>query len=219
MDIAEHIRTIPDLPETGNPVLRHLDPAGACAGLAPHGGPARGRHTPARARYAWRASKAGGSWSAAPLALQLGCGFAMAAQARASCPARRSSLHLRPGIRLRHGRAAGGRHQAPGQKVVILDDLLATGGHRGWRAAPVAAPGGGRRPRRRLHHRARRVSAGATIWTCRSRPCSNSTPRLVIGPHPELVDGEGRRLVLRQARHEDLKNRPSRRTCHPTRRR
>ena len=128
MDIADHIRTIPDFPKPG---ILFYD----LSTLLAH--PQAWRHTVDLLAVAIRQHEpdllvgieSRGFLVAAPLALQLGCGFVMA----------RKSGKL-PGDTIAHtyeleyGTDTIELQEdavAPGQKVVILDDLLATGGTAG----------------------------------------------------------------------------------------
>lgn len=125
MDIKNHIRSIPDFPKPGilfydiSTLLAHAD-----AWQVTMGRMARivGRHQP----DILAGIESRGFLVAAPLALKLGCGFAMI----------RKKGKL-PGKTIRHEYALEYgtdtieiQHDAvkPGQRVVILDDLLATGG-------------------------------------------------------------------------------------------
>ena len=128
MDIANHIRTIPDFPKPG---ILFYD----LSTLLAH--PQAWRHTVDLLAVAIRQHEpdllvgieSRGFLVAAPLALQLGCGFVMA----------RKSGKL-PGDTIAHTYELEygtdtielqSDAVAPGQKVVILDDLLATGGTAG----------------------------------------------------------------------------------------
>lgn len=125
MDIKKHIRSIPDFPKPGilfydiSTLLAHAD-----AWQVTMGRMARivGRHQP----DILAGIESRGFLVAAPLATKLGCGFAMI----------RKKGKL-PGKTIRHEYALEYgtdtieiQHDAvkPGQRVVILDDLLATGG-------------------------------------------------------------------------------------------
>ena len=125
MDIKNHIRSIPDFPKPGilfydiSTLLAHAD-----AWQVTMGRMARivGRHQP----DILAGIESRGFLVAAPLATKLGCGFAMI----------RKKGKL-PGKTIRHEYALEYgtdtieiQHDAvkPGQRVVILDDLLATGG-------------------------------------------------------------------------------------------
>ena len=128
MDIADPIRTIPDFPKPG---ILFYD----LSTLLAH--PQAWRHTVDLLAVAIRQHEpdllvgieSRGFLVAAPLALQLGCGFVMA----------RKSGKL-PGDTIAHTYELEygtdtielqSDAVAPGQKVVILDDLLATGGTAG----------------------------------------------------------------------------------------
>jgi len=128
MDIADHIRTIPDFPKPG---ILFYD----LSTLLAH--PQAWRHSVDLLAVAIRQHEpdllvgieSRGFLVAAPLALQLGCGFVMA----------RKSGKL-PGDTIAHTYELEygtdtielqSDAVAPGQKVVILDDLLATGGTAG----------------------------------------------------------------------------------------
>lgn len=128
MNIADHIRTIPDFPKPG---ILFYD----LSTLLAH--PQAWRHTVDLLAVAIRQHEpdllvgieSRGFLVAAPLALQLGCGFVMA----------RKSGKL-PGDTIAHTYELEygtdtielqSDAVAPGQKVVILDDLLATGGTAG----------------------------------------------------------------------------------------
>lgn len=128
MDIADHIRTIPDFPKPG---ILFYD----LSTLLAH--PQAWRHTVDLLAVAIRQHEpdllvgieSRGFLVAAPLALQLGCGFVMA----------RKSGKL-PGDTIAHTYELEygtdtielqSDAVAEGQKVVILDDLLATGGTAG----------------------------------------------------------------------------------------
>ena len=125
MDIAKHIRTIPDFPKPG---ILFYDISTL---LAHH---QAWRHTVDLLSVATRKYRpdllvgieSRGFLVAAPLALQLGCGFMMA----------RKSGKL-PGATLSHTYELEYGSDTieiqadaikPGQRVIVLDDLLATGG-------------------------------------------------------------------------------------------
>ncbi len=125
MDIKDHIRTIPDFPKPGiqfydiSTLLAHADAWQVAMGRL-----ARiiGRHQP----DVLAGIESRGFLVAAPLALKLGCGFIMV----------RKQGKL-PGAVISHeyGLEYGvdtveiqNDAVEPGQRVVILDDLLATGG-------------------------------------------------------------------------------------------
>ena len=125
MDIKDHIRSIPDFPKPGinfydiSTLLRHPDAWQVTMGRM------------ARTIGAWRPDVLAGIESrgflpAAPLALKLGCGFIMV----------RKKNKL-PGETIAHSYDLEYGSDTieiqadaiiPGQRVVVLDDLLATGG-------------------------------------------------------------------------------------------
>ena len=125
MDLKEHIRSIPDFPKPGilfydiATLLRHADAWQVAMGRM------------AKAVRAYQPDLLAGLESrgflmAAPLALKLGCGFIMLRK-RGKLPG--------PTVGLDYGLEYGADRieiQAdavePGQRVVIVDDLLATGG-------------------------------------------------------------------------------------------
>jgi adenine phosphoribosyltransferase len=125
MDLKDHIRGIPDFPKPGilfydiSTLLRHADAwqvaMGRLARLV------RAHHPDLLAGVESR-----GFLIAAPLALKLGCGFIMLRK-RAKLPGRTIGLDYA----LEYG-ADRIEVQAdavtPGQRVVVVDDLLATGG-------------------------------------------------------------------------------------------
>jgi adenine phosphoribosyltransferase len=128
MDIADHIRTIPDFPKPGilfydiSTLLSHAQ---------------AWRHTVDLMAVAIRQHQpdllvgieSRGFLVAAPLALQLGCGFVMARKS-GKLPGKTIShtYELEYGSDTIELQADA---VEPGQKVVILDDLLATGGTAG----------------------------------------------------------------------------------------
>ena len=128
MDIADHIRTIPDFPKPGilfydiSILLSHAQ---------------AWRHTVDLLAVAIRQHQpdllvgieSRGFLVAAPLALQLGCGFVMARKS-GKLPGKTIShtYELEYGSDTIELQADA---VEPGQKVVILDDLLATGGTAG----------------------------------------------------------------------------------------
>jgi len=125
MDIKKHIRSIPDFPKPGilfydiSTLLAHAD-----AWQVTMGRMARfvGRHQP----DILAGIESRGFLVAAPLALKLGCGFAMIRK-KGKLPGKtiRHEYALEYGtdtIEIQHDAVT------PGQRVVILDDLLATGG-------------------------------------------------------------------------------------------
>jgi adenine phosphoribosyltransferase len=115
----------PRLPETGNPVLRHLDVAGASAGLA---GDRRALAEAVRPQQPdlLVGIESRGFLVAAPLAYALGSGFAMVRK-RGKLPGKtvRFTYDLEYGtdtIEIQEDAIA------PGQRVIVVDDLIATGG-------------------------------------------------------------------------------------------
>lgn len=125
MDIKQHIRQIPDFPKPGilfydiSTLLAHADAWQVTMG---------------RLANAVRAQmpdllvgiESRGFLVAAPLALKLGCGFVMARK-RGKLPGRT----VRYEYALEYGTDVIEMQEdaiAPGQRVVVLDDLLATGG-------------------------------------------------------------------------------------------
>lgn len=125
MDIKQHIRSIPDFPKPGiqfydiSTLLAHPDAWQVTMGRL------------ANAVRAWHPDSLVGIESrgflvAAPLALKLGCGFVMVRK-RGKLPGGtvRYEYALEYGtdcIEMQEGAIQ------PGQRVVVLDDLLATGG-------------------------------------------------------------------------------------------
>ena len=125
MDLKDHIRSVPDFPKPGilfydiSTLLRHADAWQVAMGRLANR--VRAYHPTILAGVESR-----GFLVAAPLALKLGCGFVMLRK--------RGKL---PGytIGLEYALEYGADHieiQAdavlPGQRVVVVDDLLATGG-------------------------------------------------------------------------------------------
>jgi adenine phosphoribosyltransferase len=128
MDIKNHIRSIPDFPKPGinfydiSTLLRHPDAWQVTMGRL------------AKSISAWQPDvlagiESRGFLTAAPLALKLGCGFIMV----------RKKGKL-PGETISHDYALEYGTDTieiqadaiiPGQRVVIMDDLLATGGTAG----------------------------------------------------------------------------------------
>ena len=128
MDIANHIRTIPDFPKPG---ILFYD----ISTLLAH--PQAWRHTVDLLAVAIRQHEpdmlAGiesrGFLVAAPLALQLGCGFMMLRkEGKLPGETMTYTYDLEYGSDTMEMQADA---IEPGQKVVILDDLLATGGTAG----------------------------------------------------------------------------------------
>ena len=125
MDLKEHIRGIPNFPKPGilfydiSPLLRHADAWQVTMGRL------------ARAVRAYHPDLLAGVESrgfliAAPLALKLGCGFVMLRK-RGKLPGETVGLDYA----LEYGTDRLEIQEdavRPGQRVVIVDDLLATGG-------------------------------------------------------------------------------------------
>lgn len=125
MDLKDHIRSIPDFPKPGilfydiSTLLRDADAWGVAMGRM------------AKAVRAYQPDLLAGVESrgfliAAPLALKLGCGFIMLRK-RGKLPG--------PTVALDYALEYGSDRieiqtdaVAPGQRVVVVDDLLATGG-------------------------------------------------------------------------------------------
>ncbi len=125
MDIREHIRTIPDFPKPG---ILFYD----ISTLLAH--PLAWRHTVDLLAAAIRPQKpdllvgieSRGFLVAAPLALELGCGFIMVRKTGKLPGATVSHTYeLEYGADTMEIQADA---FAPGQRLVVLDDLLATGG-------------------------------------------------------------------------------------------
>jgi adenine phosphoribosyltransferase len=125
MDIKDHIRSIPDFPKPGilfydiSTLLSHPDAWQVAMGRMAK---AVGRHQP----DLLAGIESRGFLVAAPLALKLGCGFVMVRK-KGKLPGRtiRHEYALEYGtdtIEIQHDAVA------KGQRVVVLDDLLATGG-------------------------------------------------------------------------------------------
>jgi adenine phosphoribosyltransferase len=125
MDLKDHIRSIPDFPKPGilfydiSTLLRHADAWSVAMGRLAK---AVGRHQP----DVLAGIESRGFLVAAPLALKLGLGFVMVRK--------RGKL---PGTTVPHEYALEYGSDVievqadalePGQRVVVLDDLLATGG-------------------------------------------------------------------------------------------
>jgi adenine phosphoribosyltransferase len=125
MNIKDHIRSIPDFPKPGilfydiSTLLSHPDAWQVAMGRMAK---AVGRHQP----DLLAGIESRGFLVAAPLALKLGCGFVMVRK-KGKLPGRtiRHEYALEYGtdtIEIQHDAVARG------QRVVVLDDLLATGG-------------------------------------------------------------------------------------------
>jgi adenine phosphoribosyltransferase len=125
MDLKQHIRGIPDFPKPGilfydvSTLLRHEDAWQVAMGRMAR--IVRGYHPQLLAGIESR-----GFLLAAPLALKLGCGFIML---------RKPGKLPGPTVGLDYALEYGSDRLeiqadavSPGQRVVILDDLLATGG-------------------------------------------------------------------------------------------
>jgi adenine phosphoribosyltransferase len=125
MDLKDHIRSIPDFPKPGilfydiSTLLRHADAWGVAMGRM------------AKAVRAYQPDILAGVESrgfliAAPLALKLGCGFIMLRK-RGKLPGATVALDYA----LEYGSdriEIQADAVTPGQRVVVVDDLLATGG-------------------------------------------------------------------------------------------
>jgi adenine phosphoribosyltransferase len=125
MDLKEHIRGIPDFPKPGiffydiSTLLRHADAWQVAMGRMAR--TVRAFHPDLVAGVESR-----GFLIAAPLALKLGCGFIMMRKA-AKLPGATVGLDYA----LEYGSdriEVQADAVAPGQRVVVVDDLLATGG-------------------------------------------------------------------------------------------
>ena len=125
MDLKDHIRSIPDFPKPGilfydiATLLRHADAWQVAMGRM------------AKAVRAYQPDLLAGLESrgflmAAPLALKLGCGFIMLRK-RGKLPG--ATVGLDYGLEYGNDRIEIQADAVePGQRVVIVDDLLATGG-------------------------------------------------------------------------------------------
>jgi adenine phosphoribosyltransferase len=125
MDIKDHIRGIPDFPKPGilfydiSTLLAHADAWQVAMGRLAR--EVRAFHPDVVAGIESR-----GFLVAAPLALKLGCGFVMLRK-RGKLPGKT----IRHDYALEYGTDTIEVQEdavAPGQRVVVLDDLLATGG-------------------------------------------------------------------------------------------
>lgn len=125
MDIKDHIRGIPDFPKPGinfydiSTLLAHPDAWQVTMGRLAK---AVGAHRP----DVLAGIESRGFLVAAPLALKLGCGFVMVRK-RGKLPGKtiRHEYDLEYGTDTIEVQADAIQ---PGQRVVVLDDLLATGG-------------------------------------------------------------------------------------------
>lgn len=125
MDIKDHIRQIPDFPKPGilfydiSTLLAHADAWQVTMGRLANA--VRAQHPETLVGIESR-----GFLVAAPLALKLGCGFVMARKrGKLPGPTVRHEYSLEYGtdvIEIQEDAVS------PGQRVVVLDDLLATGG-------------------------------------------------------------------------------------------
>lgn len=125
MDIKDHIRSIPDFPKPGinfydiSTLLRHPDAWQVTMGRL------------AKIVGGWRPDvlagiESRGFLTAAPLALKLGCGFVMVRKKnKLPGPTISHTYDLEYGSDTIEIQADA---VTPGQRVVVLDDLLATGG-------------------------------------------------------------------------------------------
>jgi len=125
MDLKDHIAEIPDFPKPGilfydiSTLLRHADAWQVAMGRMARA--VRGYHPDLLAGVESR-----GFLIAAPLALKLGCGFVMLRK-----PGKLPGDTIALDYQLEYGsdriEIQSGAVQ-PGQRVVVVDDLLATGG-------------------------------------------------------------------------------------------
>ena len=125
MDLKDHIRSIPDFPKPGilfydvSTLLRHPDAWQVAMGRMAN---RVGRHRP----DLLAGIESRGFLLAAPLALKLGCGFMMIRK-RGKLPGATVGLDYA----LEYGTdriEVQADAVTPGQRVVVVDDLLATGG-------------------------------------------------------------------------------------------
>ncbi len=125
MDLKDHIRAIPDFPKPGilfydiSTLLRHADAWQVAMGRLAR--VVRTHHPDMLAGLESR-----GFLIAAPLALKLGCGFVMLRK-RGKLPGRTTALDY--GLEYGTDRIEIQADAVePGQRVIVVDDLLATGG-------------------------------------------------------------------------------------------
>lgn len=125
MDLKDHIRSVPDFPKPGilfydiSTLLAHPDAWQVAMGRLTN--VVRGYNPHVLAGIESR-----GFLLAAPLALKLGCGFVMLRK-RGKLPGK--TIGLDYGLEYGTDRIEIQENAiAPGQRVVVLDDLLATGG-------------------------------------------------------------------------------------------
>src|SRR6516165_9915330 len=125
MDLKDHIRSVPDFPKPGilfydiSTLLRHADAWQVAMGRLANR--VRAYHPTILAGVESR-----GFLLAAPLALKLGCGFVMLRK-RGKLPGKTVALDYA----LEYGSDRIEIQEdavSPGQRVVVVDDLLATGG-------------------------------------------------------------------------------------------
>jgi adenine phosphoribosyltransferase len=125
MDLKDHIRAVPDFPKPGilfydiSTLLRHADAWQVAMGRMANA--VRAYHPDVLAGIESR-----GFLMAAPLALKLGCGFVMLRK-KGKLPGEKVGLDY--GLEYGTDRIEIQADAVqPGQKVVVVDDLLATGG-------------------------------------------------------------------------------------------
>jgi adenine phosphoribosyltransferase len=125
MDLKDHIRGIPDFPKPGiffydiSTLLRDADAWQVAMGRMAK--VVRGHHPDLLAGIESR-----GFLIAAPLALKLGCGFVMLRK-KGKLPGETAGLEYALEYGVDHIEIQADA-VAPGQRVVVVDDLLATGG-------------------------------------------------------------------------------------------